>query len=76
MTIAMMAPVGTTSLQNPMITLQATISKGTSAASKMKKFQPAATPKASSTKRPANRIKGEDMGRKVTISAIPELNIS
>jgi hypothetical protein len=29
------------------------------------------TPKASSTKRPANRIKGEEIGRKVTISAMP-----
>jgi hypothetical protein len=34
------------------------------------------TPKASSTKRPANRIKGEDIGRYVTISAIPSLVIS
>jgi hypothetical protein len=67
----MMAPVGTTSLQKPMMTLQATISKGTRAASNTKKFQPAAKPKASSTNLPANRINGEDIGRNVTISAIP-----
>jgi hypothetical protein len=90
--MAMMAPVGTAPLQNLIMTLHATISKGTKAASKTKKFHPAAnyksvrllddgtgydlTPKASSTKRPANRIKGEDIGRYVTISAIPSLVIS
>ena len=53
-----------------MMTLQAVISKGTMAASNTKKFQPAAKPKASSTHRPAKRMKGEEMGRKVTISAM------
>jgi hypothetical protein len=67
----MIAPVGTISLQNPMMTLHATISKGTRAASNTKKFQPAAKPNASSTNLPANRMNGEDIGRKVTISAIP-----
>lgn len=34
----------------------------------MKKFQPAATPKLSSTNLPANRTNGEDIGMYVTIS--------
>lgn len=90
--MAMIAPVGTAALQNLIMTLHATISNGTKAASKTKKFHPAAnyklvspstvgirrglTPKASSTKRPANRINGEDMGRYVTISAMPILLVS
>jgi hypothetical protein len=90
--MAMIAPVGTAALQNLIMTLHATISNGTKAASKTKKFHPAAnyksvsvsvggiqhhlTPKASSTKRPANRMKGEDTGRYVTISAIPNPLIS
>jgi hypothetical protein len=41
-TIAIMAPVGTAPLQNLIMTLHATISKGTKAASKTKKFHPAA----------------------------------
>lgn len=53
------------------MTLQAVISKGTMAASKMKKFHPAAKPKASSTYRPAKRMKGDEMGKYVTISAMP-----
>lgn len=75
MTIAIIPPTGTASLQKWIMTLHATISNGTRAASKTKKFHPAATPKASSTKRPANRMKGEEMGRKVTISAIPKFGI-
>lgn len=49
-----------------MTKLQAVTSKGTKAASKTKKFQPAAKPKASSTYRPAKRMKGLDIGRYVT----------
>lgn len=47
--IPMIAPVGTASDQKCITKLHATISNGTSAASKMKKFHPAAKPKASST---------------------------
>lgn len=68
--MAMTAAVGMTSLQKLMMRLQATTSNGTSAASKTKKFQPAAKPNASSTKRPAKRMKGEEMGKYVTISAM------
>ena len=53
MTTAIVAPAGIASVQNWRITLHATISKGTKAASKMKKLYPAAKPKASSTHRPA-----------------------
>ena len=54
-----------------MIRLQATISNGTRKASKTKKLYPAATPKASSTNRPDKRMKGLEIGRYVTISAMP-----
>lgn len=49
-----------------MTRLHAVTSKGTRAASKMKKFQPAAKPNASSTYRPAKRMKGLDIGKYVT----------
>lgn len=68
----MMAATGTASLQYVMIMLHAVISKGTMAASKMKKLYPAATPNASSTYRPAKRMKGDEIGRYVTISARPK----
>ncbi|PLN76898.1 hypothetical protein BDW42DRAFT_13144 [Aspergillus taichungensis] len=70
--MTMMAATGTASLQYVMIMLHAVISKGTMAASKMKKLYPAATPNASSTYRPAKRMKGDEIGRYVTISARPK----
>lgn len=66
--IAIVAPAGIELVQNLMMTLQATISKGTRAASKMKKLYPAANPNASSTHRPAKRMNGDEIGRYVTIS--------
>lgn len=71
MTIKMVAHAGIASVQNLMMTLHATISNGTRAASKMKKLYPAANPKPSSTQRPAKRMKGDEIGKYVTISAIP-----
>lgn len=49
--------------------LNATTSNGTSIACKTKKLIPAQRPKAGSIKRSANRMKGDDMGIHVTISA-------
>jgi hypothetical protein len=66
MMISIIPPAGTISLQKWTMKLQATISNGTRAASKMKKFHAAAMPKASSTYLPANRINGELIGKYVT----------
>lgn len=54
--------------------LHAVISKGTRAASKTKKFQPAANPNASSTYLPAKRMNGLDIGRYVTYDIISTPN--
>jgi hypothetical protein len=58
----MMAPVGTAPVQNLIMTLHATISKGTRAASKTKKFHPAANYKSVRLLDDGNKIRSYPKG--------------